>query len=190
MRKKPQSVTSDWQRVDQKLIAGVVVREVRAVGTAYGALTEVFRSDWELDDGGVDQIFQSVLEPGTVSAWHAHADTTDRLFVSTGRLDLVLYDSRPDAPTSGELNRFAFGTFRPALLVVPPRVWHGVHNSSSATAVLLNAVDRAYRYDGPDHWCLPPDSDAIPHRFPESPGGWHDPRSGFSGSETSSGGAG
>lgn len=177
MRRVRQSVTSDWQRADQKPIAGVVVREVRAVGTAYGALTEVFRRDWELDNAGVDQIFQSVLEPGAVSAWHAHEDTTDRLFVSAGRLDLVLYDSRPDSPTCGELNRFAFGTFRPGLLVVPPRVWHGVHNASSAPAMLLNAVDRAYRYEGPDHWSLPPDSDAIPHRFPEPPGGWRDPQS-------------
>lgn len=177
MRRASQSVTSDWQNVEQKHIAGVVVREVRAVGTGYGVLTEVFRRDWELDDGPVDQIFQSLLEPGAVSAWHAHAHTCDRLFVASGRLDLVLYDARRDSPTHGELNRFRFGVFRPALLVIPPGVWHGVHNGSAEPALLLNAVDRAYRYEGPDHWRLPPDSDAIPHRFPEPPRGWPDPQS-------------
>jgi dTDP-4-dehydrorhamnose 3,5-epimerase len=177
MRRDHQSVTSDWQRVDQKLIEGVVVREVRAVGTGYGALTEVFRTDWGLDEQHVDQIFQTVLDPGAVSAWHAHGETTDRLFVSLGRAEIVLYDGRPDSPSSGELNRFVFGTYRPALLVVPPRVWHGVRNGTGEPVMVLNAVDRAYSYQEPDHWRLPPDTEEIPYRFPPPRGGWPDPHS-------------
>jgi dTDP-4-dehydrorhamnose 3,5-epimerase len=166
MRARAQTVTADWQRTDQRPIHGVVLKEMRAVATSYGWLTEIWRADWALDAAGVDQIFQAVVEPGSVNAWHAHASTTDRLFVAHGRLDVVLYDSRQDSPTYGEINEFGIGTGRPALLVVPPRVWHGVRNPTRAIAVLLNAVDRAYAYAGPDHWGLPPDTNQIPYRFP------------------------
>lgn len=158
-------MTSDWRRVDLRPIEGVAVHEVRPVPTHYGVLTEVLRTDWKLEPPGVDQVFQAVIEPGHVNAWHAHAVTTDRLFVSTGVLEIVLYDARAGSPTCGELNHFRFGAVRPALVVVPPRVWHGVRNPGAEPALLLNIVDRAYSYDDPDHLRLPPDTDQIPHRF-------------------------
>jgi dTDP-4-dehydrorhamnose 3,5-epimerase len=110
-------------------------------------------------------VFQVVLEPGALSAWHTHAVTTDRLFVSNGMVRIALYDGREGSPTNGLVNEFRFGTIRPALLVVPPRVWHGVENIGSSQAFLLNLVDRAYDYEDPDHWRVPATSDQIPFRF-------------------------
>jgi dTDP-4-dehydrorhamnose 3,5-epimerase len=143
----------------------VAVREVRHVPRRGGALTEVFRRDWFDGEPLVDQIFQVVLDPGTVSAWHAHEFATDRLFVASGSMTLALFDSRPDSPTRGEVNEFRLGIHRPALVVVPPKVWHGVRAEGLVPAVLINAPDRAYRYDQPDHWRLAWDSSAIPYRF-------------------------
>ena len=60
------------------------------------------------------------------------------------------------------------GTVRPGLVVVPPRVWHGVQSVHAGSSSLLNLVDRAYRYERPDHWRLPPDTDEIPYRFTTS----------------------
>jgi dTDP-4-dehydrorhamnose 3,5-epimerase len=89
----------------------------------------------------------------------------DRLFVSQGLLRIVLYDGRADSPTYERINEFRFGAVRPALLTIPPGVWHGVQNISSSPAVLLNLVDEAYRYEDPDHWRLPKDTEKIPYRF-------------------------
>ncbi len=160
-----QSITRDWQMVNQELIDGVVVHEVKNVPTNYGHLTEIFRADWRLDEFGVDQVFQSVLEPGGISAWHAHAVTTDRLFVNHGRMKIVLYDAREDSPTHGKINQFRFGTVRPAMVVVPPKVWHGVQNINSQPSMLINAVDHAYRYEQPDHYRVPMDTPLIPYSF-------------------------
>lgn len=161
-----QSITRDWQPSGITLIEGVTVIEVKNVASNYGYLTEIFRKEWLTpDDAGVEQIFQSVLEPGAISAWHAHEVTTDRLFVSLGRMRIVLYDGRERSPTHGRLNEFRFGTVRPALVVVPPRVWHGVQNISTSIGVLLNAVNHAYEYERPDHYRLPLESDQIPYRF-------------------------
>lgn len=100
----PQSVTSDWKLVGQELLDGVRVFESRNVVRATRTLAEIWRADWRLDDRPLDQLFQVLLEGGTVSAWHAHADTTDRLFVASGHVHLVLYDSRAESPTNGDVN--------------------------------------------------------------------------------------
>lgn len=161
---RQQSVTADWD-VLQDLIDGVGVKEIRSVIKGNGYLTEIFRRDWHLDGEPVDQVFQLLLNPGVVEAWHVHEKTTDRFFVSAGRVRLVLYDARKDSPTHGRLNEFRIGIERPTIVSVPPGVWHGVQNIGEGAAILLNLVDHAYVYSGPDHWGLPQDTDQIPFSF-------------------------
>jgi dTDP-4-dehydrorhamnose 3,5-epimerase len=126
----------------------------------------VFRSDWFVDNLGVDQVFQNSLQPGAVSGWHAHRITTDRIFVNRGTLRIALYDARGASETHGMTNQFNLGEHRPTLVVVPPGVWHAVANPGHEVGALLNVVDRAYTYDDPDHWRLPIDTPLIPLRFP------------------------
>lgn len=165
MTKDTQGITREWQLVNQRLIDGVVVRSVQHVMTSYGYLTEIYRRDWQLDGHGVEQVFQVVLEPGVISGWHAHAVTTDRLFITQGRMRVVLYDARRSSPTFGCVNQFMLGTVRPALLVVPPGIWHAIQNIGSVPSVAVNVVDRAYDYENPDHFRLPPTTAEIPFRF-------------------------
>jgi dTDP-4-dehydrorhamnose 3,5-epimerase len=159
-----QSITRDWEPL-QSLIDGVAVREVRHVAKDNGHLTEMWRDDWGLSPGGVAQVFQALIEPAGISAWHVHRTATDRLFANHGLVKIVLFDARAGSPTEGRVNVFRCGTIRPALIVVPPGVWHGVQNLGSEPALLLNLPDRAYQYEAPDHWRLPPDTDRIPYSF-------------------------
>ena len=163
--KDERSISADWVPV-QDLIDGVIVKEVRNVTKASGGyLTEVLRGEWLPDNAAVDQVFQRVLNPGHISGWHVHRTTTDRLFVNWGLVKIVLYDARAASPTHGRINTFTFGIARPALVVVPPGVWHAVQNVSSEPSALLNLVDEAYDYDDPDHWRLPLDTPEIPYSF-------------------------
>lgn len=164
-RQDSQSVTSDWNLL-QDPIDGVCVREMKNLVKSGGdVLCEIFRRDWMLDDGDVDQVFQNVMSPGSISAWHVHRFTADRLFASQGVLQIVLFDGRENSPSHGRLNEFRFGAVRPALVIIPPGVFHGVRNISHEPALLLNLVNRAYRYEDPDHWRLPLDTEMIPYRF-------------------------
>tara|TARA_R110002124_G_scaffold225213_2_gene390580 strand:- start:789 stop:1319 length:531 start_codon:yes stop_codon:yes gene_type:complete len=163
--KDPQSITAQWTPTNQALIDGVQVKEVKNVLKNNGHLTEIYREDWGLDDLHVSQIFQVSLLPGGISAWHAHEITTDRIFVNTGSIKVVLYDGREGSPTFGKINEFRCGALRPMLIVVPPKVWHGVQNFTSQPASLLNIVDKAYQYNDPDHWRIPLDTEEIPYTF-------------------------
>ena len=163
--KDRQTLTARWEPARLELIDGVRVREVANIPKRDGHLTEIFRSDWALDATGVGQVFQVVLASGKISGWHAHEKTLDRLFVSSGIVRIVLFDGRDGSPTKGRINEFRFGTIRPALVVVPPRVWHGLQNVGEAPAVVLNLVDLAYDYEDPDHWRLPSETTEIPFRW-------------------------
>jgi dTDP-4-dehydrorhamnose 3,5-epimerase len=163
-RKDGRTILPDWTPL-RELIAGVRIQEVRHVPKGRGHLTEIYRRDWGLDDAAVDQVFQVWLGPGEISAWHAHRRAHDRLFVNHGLIRILLYDARTKSPSFRRLNQLSFGTPRPALVTVPPGVWHGLQNISSEPSAVLNLVDRAYTYDDPDHWRLPQDTKRIPYRF-------------------------
>jgi dTDP-4-dehydrorhamnose 3,5-epimerase len=164
--KDRQTITARWSPSALRLIDGVAVHEVLHVPKSQGYLTEVFRADWlHGTNVTVDQVFQVVLEAGGISAWHAHERTIDRIFVNRGMMRLVLYDAREESPTRGLVNELRFGTVRPALVIIPPRVWHGIQNLASAESSVLNLVDRAYAYDDPDHWRVPVNSPQIPFSF-------------------------
>lgn len=158
-------IRSDWTPAHPQTIDGVVTKSISPVLTNNGCLTEIWRSDWGLDRKPVAQIFQRVLDPGAVSAWHAHKLTTDRLFCAAGRILVVLYDCRPGSPSKGTVAELRMGNERPSLVVVPPGVWHGIRNIGSAPATLINAVDLAYDYVDPDHYRIAIDDDQIPYRF-------------------------
>jgi dTDP-4-dehydrorhamnose 3,5-epimerase len=164
-QKDKQSITADWVPLSSNFIEGVQVKEVKNVLKNNGSLTEIYRTEWNMDELPVNQIFQVTLYPGGLSAWHAHEFTTDKLFVNHGYIKVVLYDGREESPTFGQINEIRAGSTRPMLIVVPPKVWHGVYNYGSSDASLLNIVDRAYDYKDPDHWRLPSETVEIPYTF-------------------------
>lgn len=164
-QKDKQSITSDWEMANDRLINGVYTKEVKNVIKNNGYLTEMYRKDWLLDNLDIEQVFQVVVKPNGISAWHTHEYTTDRLFVSFGTIKIVLYDSREDSATYKEINEFRVSHLRPTLLIVPPHVWHGVQNIGTTDGFLINMVDKSYTYSNPDHWRLPFDTSQIPYQF-------------------------
>lgn len=157
-------VTADWE-LRRDLIAGVRLKEVRNVVTRNGVTTEIFRTDWGVGEGAVDQIVQVSLRGSALSAWHCHRVQTDHVFVTRGAIKLVLFDDRERSPTRGKVDELCLDIARPMLVVVPPGIWHGMRNLVGDTSTFVIFYDRAYRYDDPDEWRLPPDTPAIPYRF-------------------------
>ena len=163
-KKDPQQITNSWAKL-QRLIEGLSVHEVRHVPGDQGWLTEIFRAEWYPLGGPVVQVFQTRLFPGAVTAWHYHAQCTDRQFASQGHFKIVLYDGRPESSTFGLVNEFHVGDARPSLIIVPPRIWHGAQNLGRSDGSFLNLPTTAYNYEDPDHYRLPQDTPEIPYRW-------------------------
>jgi dTDP-4-dehydrorhamnose 3,5-epimerase len=163
--KDKMSITTDWSPVNQTLIDGVKTKEIKNVIKTNGGLTEIWRSSWNLDSLPVDQIFEVSLNPGEHSDWHIHEFTTDRIFVNSGSIKVVLYDPREESSTFGMINEFNLSYRRPMLISIPPKICHAIENISDNVSTLLNIVDIAYNYENPDHWRLPSNSELIPYKF-------------------------
>jgi len=163
-RKDGPQVTSDWQKL-HGTIDGVVIREVLHVPRDHGVITEIYRPEWDPTSLPVVQVYQSRLFPGAIGAWSCHAKTIDRLFVNQGHLKIVLYDGREESATHGRIMELHAGDARPALLILPIGVWHGLQNLGATDALVLNCPSRPYDYADPDHYRLPYDSPEIPYEW-------------------------
>ena len=161
-RKDSQQVTVEWQPL-HRVIDGVVVREVLHVPRDHGIIAELYRPEWDPTGLPVVHIYQSRLFPGAIGAWSCHAESIDRLFVNQGLLKLVLYDGREGSATAGLVTELFAGDARPAFVVIPSGVWHGLQNVGASDALMLNYPTRAYDYADPDHWRLPYDTAEIPY---------------------------
>ena len=148
-------------------IDGVRFRPTRAVPHEDGYLTEVARASWDVLESPIVQVHVTTTFPERIRAWGVHRAVTDRLFVASGLVKMVVFDGREGSPTFGRVNEFRVGERNPGLLVIPPGLYHGWKNIGDAEAIIINMPDVMYDYEAPDGLHLPWDGDAarrmIPH---------------------------
>ena len=153
----------------QRPIDGILLRPVRPVPHGDGTLAEIARAAWDEIDQPIVQVHLTTTMAGRVRAWGLHQSSTDRLFVVRGLVSIVVYDGRVGSPTAGSLNEFRVSERNPALLVIPPNLYHGWKNIGTSEAVIINMPDRMYNYEAPDALDLPWDSEAarriVPYRW-------------------------
>jgi dTDP-4-dehydrorhamnose 3,5-epimerase len=163
-QKDSQLVTPQWEMLREPIEA-VHLHEVRHVPRDHGIITEIFRPEWDPTGLPVAQIYQSRLYPGAIGAWSCHMKNVDRLFINQGNVKLVLFDGRENSPTFRRINEYHVGDARPAMMVIPIGVWHGLQNLGAADALMLNFPTRSYNYEDPDHYRLPFDTPEIPYSW-------------------------
>ncbi|MCC6628410.1 MAG: dTDP-4-dehydrorhamnose 3,5-epimerase family protein [Chloroflexi bacterium] len=158
------SVTADGQSIAAR-IEGVHLRPAITQVDERGEVTEIFNPAWGIHDAPLVYVYQVVIRPGRVKGWTIHYEQDDRLFFSMGVFKGVLFDARPTSPTFRMLNEFCLGERNRALLTVPAGVYHAFQNVGDTEALFINLPTRPYRYDRPDKFRLPLDTDEIPYRF-------------------------
>jgi dTDP-4-dehydrorhamnose 3,5-epimerase len=163
-RKSPQTVTSSGGRIEP-VIDGVRVHPQVTQQDERGTLTEIYSPFWDFDDIPLVFVYTVTVRPGKVKGWAVHYEQTDRYFFYQGALNLVLYDARPESPTRGMVNELFFSEANRSLVLVPPHVYHAVHNVGTTDGLMINFPSHPYRHADPDKYTLPLRNDLIPYRF-------------------------
>jgi dTDP-4-dehydrorhamnose 3,5-epimerase len=153
-------------RLSLEPIDGLVYRPVRPVPHEDGTLAEIVRTDWPEVEHPVVQVHLTTTYPGRVRAWGLHERSTDRLFLVKGLVSIVVFDGRRDSPTFGALNEFKVSERSPALLIIPPNLYHGWKNIGVDESFILNMPTNLYIYDEPDALDLPYEADEAPGVVP------------------------
>ena len=150
----------------QPRIDGLLVRYVRPVPHEDGVLAEIAREGWPEISVPVVQVHLTTTLPGRTRAWGLHQFSTDRLFVVSGLVSIVVFDGRIGSPTEGVVNEFKVSERNPALVVIPPNLYHGWKNIGTSDASIINMPTSVYRYDAPDALDLDYQSDAAARIVP------------------------
>lgn len=142
----------------QDPIEGVLFRPVRPVSHEDGVLTEIAKTQWPQIGDPIVQIHVTTTLPGRIRAWGLHRISTDRLFLIKGLVSFVVYDGRLDSPTYNNFNEFKLSERNPALIIIPPNLYHGWKVIGTDEAYIINMPTSSYIYDEPDALDLPYDS--------------------------------
>ncbi len=151
------------------MIDGVKVKQLKVIPDERGRLMEILREDDEIFMR-FGQVYLTTGYPGVVKAWHYHKNQYDHFCVVKGMMKIVLYDSRDDSPTKGEVNEFFLGEHRPMVLRIPPLVYHGFKTISAEEALLINIPTQPYRYETPDEFRVLPHDNDIPYDWARKDG--------------------
>jgi dTDP-4-dehydrorhamnose 3,5-epimerase len=152
-----------------RLIEGVRIKELRLIPDERGFLMEILRSDDEIFEE-FGQVYVTVAYPGVVKGWHYHKIQTDFFTVVRGMMKIVLYDSRPDSPTKGEVNEFFMGELNPLLITIPPGVLHGMKAVGAEPGYVVNCPTRPYDREEPDEYRVDPHDNDIPYDWARKDG--------------------
>lgn len=151
------------------MIQGVVVKPLKVIPDERGWLMEMLRDD-DAFFQKFGQVYLSVVYPGVVKGWHYHKKQTDHFVFVKGMAKVVLYDGREESPTRGEINEFFMGEKNPILLVIPPRVLHGMKGIGTEPAYLVNTPTEHYVYAEPDEFRTPPHDPSVPYDWSRKDG--------------------
>ena len=78
---------------------------------------------------------------------------------------LVLFDGRDESPTKGTVMEYFIGEHNPALVLVPPGVYHGWKCISERESIVINIPSEPYNRESPDEYREPWDSATIPYSW-------------------------
>ncbi|MCH9030654.1 MAG: dTDP-4-dehydrorhamnose 3,5-epimerase family protein [candidate division Zixibacteria bacterium] len=142
------------------MIDGVEIKNLKMIPDERGTLMEILRSDDHLFEK-FGQVYVTTVYPGVVKAWHGHKLQTDFFTVVSGMIKMVLCDLRESSSSNGEIFEMFIGQDNPALIRIPPGVFHGIKCIGTGLAIALNVPTEPYNHANPDEERLPWNTDQI-----------------------------
>lgn len=143
-------------------INGVQVKPLKVIPDERGRLMEMLRADDPLFRG-FGQVYMTTAYPGVVKAWHYHRKQWDHFVCVRGMMKVVLFDGRDESSTHGNVKEYFIGEQRPALIQIPPMVYHGFKCISETEAIVVNTVTEVYNYEDPDEFRVDAHKNDIPY---------------------------
>lgn len=144
------------------MIQGIEIKQLKRHADERGYLMEMLREDDEIFEH-FGQSYVSLNYPGVIRAWHYHKKQNDFWVCVKGMIKAVVYDSREDSPTYGEVNEFFMGDNNPILLKIPVGVMHGYKTVGVEPSLLVNFPTMPYNREDPDEYREPWNSEKIPY---------------------------
>ncbi|MBF0238677.1 MAG: dTDP-4-dehydrorhamnose 3,5-epimerase [SAR324 cluster bacterium] len=122
------------------MIAGIKVTPLKIIPLATGDILHAMKKE---DPGfdGFGEAYFSLVKPGEIKAWKRHHQMTLNLVVPVGAIKFVLYDDRPDSPSTRSFFSIHLSRSNYHRLTVPPMIWMGFQGVGPEENLLLNIAN-------------------------------------------------
>lgn len=171
------------------MIQDIRIKKLKLLPDDRGFLMEMLRCDDEVFEK-FGQVYITGCIRGVVKGWHYHREQTDNFVCVYGKALVVLCDLREGSPTYGVCEEYFLEAPSPPspspimgegkregvvllskrngniLLQIPPLVVHGFTAYECDEARIINIPTRLYRYEMPDEYRYPWNSEEIPYKWP------------------------
>ncbi|MGD9210102.1 MAG: dTDP-4-dehydrorhamnose 3,5-epimerase family protein [Desulfobacteraceae bacterium] len=129
----------------EKLIEGVIIKDIPLYADERGFLFELMRmDDNEMNAIDIKQIIASYSYPGMIKGWHLHSKQQDHLICVTGMIKCVLYDFREESSSYKVINEIFMGEKNPRAVYITPGIFHGTKNIGQEIAVVIGMPSLYY----------------------------------------------
>ena len=142
------------------MIAGVLIHPLKQIPDERGKIMHMMRvDDPHFEKFG--EIYFSVAYPGVIKGWHLHTRIMLNYAVISGMIKLVLYDSREDSPTNGEIQEIFTGEDNYCLIRIPHGITNGYKPYGIKPAIVANCATEPH--DPSEMTRIDPFSPEIPY---------------------------
>jgi len=108
------------------MIDGVATKILARLPDERGFFEELIRVSDPFFKEGFGQLSRSFMHEGVVKAWHVHKTQIDWWYILSGTVKVVLYDTRSDSKTKGQIQEFVLGENGDDLILkIPAGIAHG-----------------------------------------------------------------
>lgn len=139
------------------MIEGVKLVKLEAHVDDRGYLIEIIRSSDEHFTKFGQVYMVGNFAKATIRAFHKHNVLWDWFFISHGAAKFILVDDRKESRSFKNIETYVVSSRNPALIVVPPGVYHGWMSLEDDTQMISTASE-IYNREKPDEVRIPPDT--------------------------------
>ena len=125
------------------MIEGIKITPLKQIKDERGKVMHMLRNDSE-NFTKFGEIYFSTAHPNKVKGWHIHSKMTLNYAVVLGEIKFVLYDTRTNSKTKGQVQEFFLSQENYKLISVPPLIWNGFMNIGNTIAIVANCPDLPY----------------------------------------------
>lgn len=149
------------------MIEGLRITPLQQIKDERGRVMHMLRRDSDVFQQ-FGEVYFSTVFGGATKAWRSHKSMTLNYAVVFGRIQVVLFDDRPDSSSQGRVQRIEMSNDNYFLLTVPPVIWTGFRNLGSEEAIIANCA--SHLHDPDEVQRLPANSTEIPFRWSRDEG--------------------
>jgi len=122
------------------MIEGITIKQLKRIPDDRGKILHIMKNS-DKDFHTFGEVYCSTVYPGIIKGWHLHKEMTLNYVVLKGRIKFVLYDSRKDSTTYGQIQIIFIGEDNYVRVTVPPLVWNGFMGIGLEEAFVVNFTD-------------------------------------------------